>query len=60
MFQEKMVNSANEWMLDQQKAFCQQAMSVQMLKGRMWGWNNPLPMGQSAQSCPGVVENRLV
>jgi len=26
----------------------------------MWGWNNALPMGQSAQSCSGVVENRLV
>jgi len=28
-----MVKSANEWMRDQQKAFSQQAMSVQMLKG---------------------------
>jgi len=35
MFQEEMVKSANEWMWDQQKAFCQQAMSVQMLKGRV-------------------------
>jgi len=35
MFQEEMVKSANEWMRDQQKAFHQQAMSVQMLKGRV-------------------------
>jgi len=35
IFQEEMVKSANEWMPDQQKAFRQQAMSVQMLKGRV-------------------------
>ena len=35
MFQDEMVKSANEWMWDQQKAFCQQAMSVQMLNGRV-------------------------
>jgi len=35
MFQEEMVKSANEWMRDQHKAFRQQAMSVQMLKGRV-------------------------
>jgi len=35
MFQEEMVKSANEWMRDQQKAFRQQAMSVQMFKRRV-------------------------
>jgi len=35
MFQEEMVKSANKWMQDQLKAFRQQAMSVQMLKGRV-------------------------
>ena len=35
MFKEEMVKSANEWMWDQQKAFRQQAMTVQMLKGRV-------------------------
>jgi len=35
MFQEEMVKSANEWMRDQQKAFRQGAISVQMLKGRV-------------------------
>jgi len=35
LFKEEMVKSANEWMRDQQKAFRQQAMSVQMLKGRV-------------------------
>jgi len=35
MFQEEMVKSANEYMRDQQKAFSQPAMSVQMLKGRV-------------------------
>jgi len=35
MFQEEMVKSANAWMRNQQKAFRQQAMSVQMLKGRV-------------------------
>jgi len=35
MFQEEMVKSANEWMRDQQTAFRQQAMSLQMLKGRV-------------------------
>jgi len=33
MFLEEMVKSGNEWMRDQQKAFRQQAMLVQMLKG---------------------------
>jgi len=35
MFEEEIVKSANEWMRDQQKAFRQQAMSVQMFKGRV-------------------------
>jgi len=35
MFQEEMVKSVNEWMRDQQKAFRQQAISVQMLKRRV-------------------------
>jgi len=35
MFQEEMVKSANEWMRDQQQAFRQQAMSVQMLKRKV-------------------------
>jgi len=35
MFPQEMVKSANEWMQDQQKAFRPQAMSVQMLKGRV-------------------------
>jgi len=35
MFKEEMVKSANEWTRDHQKAFRQQAMSVQMLKGRV-------------------------
>ena len=35
MFQEEMVESANKWMRDQQKAFRQQARSVQVLKGRV-------------------------
>jgi len=35
MFQEEILKSANEWMRDQQKAFRQQAMLVQMLKGRV-------------------------
>ena len=34
-FQEEMVKSANEWMRDQQKSILQQAMSVEMLKGRV-------------------------
>jgi len=35
MLQEGIVKSANEWMRIQQKAFCQQAISVQMLQGRV-------------------------
>jgi len=35
MFQEEMVKSVNEWMRDQQKAFRQQGISVQMLKRRV-------------------------
>jgi len=35
VFQEQVVKHANEWIRDQQQAFRQQAMSVQMLKGRI-------------------------
>jgi len=35
MFQDEPFKSANEWMRDHQKAFRQQAMSVQMLKERL-------------------------
>ena len=40
-------------------ASCIPKQVLALYKKQMWGWNNPLPMGQSAQSCPGVVENRL-
>jgi hypothetical protein len=35
MFQEEMVKSATSWMREQQKAFRRQAMSVDMLRGRV-------------------------
>ena len=35
ILQEEIVNSANAWMREQQNALYRQAMSVQMLKGRV-------------------------